>query len=277
MQIQDIHIAFIGAGNMAGALIEGLLARGLPAANVWASDPDRMKLEQLVRIHGIHATQDNQEAITHADTLILAVKPQVLPDVLQPLKAKLNGSSLLSISIAAGVSLATLESLIGQEQSIVRCMPNTPALVQAGASALLANSHCRTEDKARAQLILEAVGSTCWLENEKDMDTVTALSGSGPAYFFLFIEALRDAAAAHGLSLELADALAKQTALGAAKLALSSESDVAELRRQVTSPGGTTEAALRQLEKDDFKSIIARAVSQAKSRSEELAQQTTGK
>ncbi len=277
MQIQDIHIAFIGAGNMAGALIKGLLARGIPAANVWASDPDRQKLEQLAKAHGIHTAQDNQDAIAHADTLILAVKPQVLTEVLQPLKASFSGSSLLTISIAAGVSLATLESLIGQEQAIIRCMPNTPALVQAGASALFANSRCKAEDKARAQLILEAVGSTCWLQNEKDMDTVTALSGSGPAYFFLFIEALRDAAAAHGLPLELADALAKQTALGAAKLALTSEADVTELRRQVTSPGGTTEAALRQLEKDDFKSVIARAVSQAKSRSESLAQQTTDK
>ncbi len=277
MQIQDIHIAFIGAGNMAVALIEGLLARGLPASNLWASDPDKQKLEQLVITHGIHAAEDNHEAVVHADTVVLAVKPQVLPDVLQHLKAKLNTTSLLSISIAAGVSLASLESLIGQEQAIIRCMPNTPALVQAGASALVANNHCNAEDKAKAQLILEAVGSTCWLENEKDMDTVTALSGSGPAYFFLFIEALRDAAVSHGLSLELSDALAKQTALGAAKLALNSEADVSELRRQVTSPGGTTEAALWQLEKDDFKSIIARAVSQAKSRSEELAQQATGK
>jgi pyrroline-5-carboxylate reductase len=275
MKIQDKHIAFIGAGNMATALIQGLLARGLPCANIWASDPDEAKLERLSNELGINATTKNEEAVEHADIVILAVKPQLIKAVLAPLQQTLNSWPVLIISIAAGITTESLEKLIAQDQSIIRCMPNTPALVQAGASALFANTNCSEADKAVAEKILEAVGTVCWLEQEDDMHTVTALSGSGPAYFFLFIEALRDAAIQRGLAADLADALAKQTALGAAKLALQSDDGVDILRQKVTSPGGTTEAAITQLEKDAFRAIIARAIAQARSRSEELAQQAT--
>lgn len=275
MKIQDKHIAFIGAGNMATALIQGLLARGLPCANIWASDPDEAKLERLSSELGINATTKNEEAVEHADIVILAVKPQLIKAVLAPLQQTLNSWPVLIISIAAGITTESLAKLIARDQSIIRCMPNTPALVQAGASALFANKNCSEADKAVAEKILEAVGTVCWLEQEDDMHTVTALSGSGPAYFFLFIEALRDAAIQHGLAADLADALAKQTALGAAKLALQSDDGVDILRQKVTSPGGTTEAAITQLEKDAFRAIIARAIAQARSRSEELAQQET--
>lgn len=257
---------------MATALIKGLLAKGYPCAKIWASDPDAEQLEKLKNDTNINVSTDNPTVIGEADIVVLAVKPQLLVEkVLQPLQNALNAKTVLLISIAAGISIKTLESLSSNSQAIVRCMPNTPALVEAGASALYANS-CATEDqRQQAQSILSAVGMVCWLQNESDIDTVTALSGSGPAYFFLFIEALQAAAIAQGLDPAIANKLALQTAFGAAKLALSGDGDVAELRRKVTSPGGTTEAALAQFEKDDFSNIIARAVAKAKARSEELA------
>lgn len=256
---------------MATALIKGLLAKGYPCVKIWAADPDAEQLEKLKNDTNINVSTDNPTVIAEADIVVLAVKPQLVEKVLQPLQNALNAKTVLLISIAAGISIKTLESLSSNSQAIVRCMPNTPALVEAGASALYANS-CATEDqRQQAQSILSAVGMVCWLQNESDINTVTALSGSGPAYFFLFIEALQAAAIAQGLDPAIANKLALQTAFGAAKLALSGDGDVAELRRKVTSPGGTTEAALAQFEKDDFSNIIARAVAKAKARSEELA------
>ncbi|PCJ43678.1 MAG: pyrroline-5-carboxylate reductase [SAR86 cluster bacterium] len=268
---QDQTIAFIGAGNMATALIKGLLAKGCPCVKLWASDPNSKQLEILKNDTGINVSSDNSEIINHADIVVLAVKPQLMNEVLSPLQGALSEKPVLLISIAAGVSIQTLQSLSSKHQAIVRCMPNTPALVEAGASALFANAHTSEDQKQHAQSILAAVGTVCWLQQESDIDIVTALSGSGPAYFFLFIEALQTAAIDQGLNPDIANSLALQTAFGAAKLALSSDGDIAELRRKVTSPGGTTEAALAQFEKDDFRTIIARAVAKAKARSEELA------
>lgn len=268
---QEQSIAFIGAGNMATALIKGLLAKGYPCANIWASDPNNEQLEKLKKDTNINVSNDNPAVIQQADVVVLAVKPQLINEVLQPLQKALNTKAVLLISIAAGISINTLESLSSAKQAIIRCMPNTPALVDAGASALYANTNTSEAQQQQAQSILSAVGIVCWLQNENDIDTVTALSGSGPAYFFLFIEALQAAAIEQGLDPDIANKLALQTAFGAAKLALSGDGDVAELRRMVTSPGGTTEAALAQFEKDDFSNIIARAVAAAKAKSEELA------
>ncbi len=268
---QEQSIAFIGAGNMATALIKGLLAKGYPCANIWASDPNNEQLEKLKKDTNINVSNDNPAVIQQADVVVLAVKPQLINEVLQPLQKALNTKAVLLISIAAGISINTLESLSSAKQAIIRCMPNTPALVDAGASALYANTNTSEAQQQQAQSILSAVGIVCWLQNENDIDTVTALSGSGPAYFFLFIEALQAAAIEQGLDPDIAKKLALQTAFGAAKLALSGDGDVAELRRKVTSPGGTTEAALAQFEKDDFSNIIARAVATAKAKSEELA------
>ncbi len=267
----DQSIAFIGAGNMATALIKGLIAKGYPCAKIWAADPNNEQLAQLKKDTNINVSNDNPAVIQQADVVVLAVKPQLIADVLQPLQKALNTKAVLLISIAAGVSIKTLESLSSAKQAIVRCMPNTPALVEAGASALYANACTSDAQQQQAQSILSAVGMVCWLKAESDIDTVTALSGSGPAYFFLFIEALQKAAIEQGLDPDIAKKLALQTAFGAAKLALSGDEDVAELRRKVTSPGGTTEAALAQFEKDDFSNIIARAVAKAKAKSEELA------
>jgi len=269
---QDKTIAFIGAGNMATALIKGLIAKGCPCANIWAADPNSEQLGILKNDSGINVSSDNTEVIKNADIVVLAVKPQLMNVVLLPLQKVLAEKTVLLVSIAAGVSIKTLESLSSDKQAIVRCMPNTPALVEAGASALFANSSATEEQKQQAQSILSAVGMICWLQQESDIDIVTALSGSGPAYFFLFIEALQAAAIDQGLDPDIANSLALQTAFGAAKLALSGDGDVAELRRKVTSPGGTTEAAIAQFEKDGFRNIIAQAVEKAKARSEELAQ-----
>mgnify|MGYP003624357231 CR=1 FL=1 len=267
----DKTIAFIGAGNMATALIKGLLAQAYPCQLIWAADPNNEQLQSLKNDTGINISGDNELVIGHADILVLAVKPQMIQEVLLPLQSALAKKPLLLISIAAGISIQSLEALSSARQPVIRCMPNTPALVQAGASALFANTQASEEQKQSAESILAAVGTVCWLQQESDMDVVTALSGSGPAYFFLFTEALRQAAITLGLDADIANQLALQTAFGSAKLALNSEDDIAELRRKVTSPGGTTAAALAQLEKDDFNSIIARALKQAKTRSEELA------
>jgi len=265
-----LNIAFIGAGNMATALIDGLLANGWSPDQISASDTDQSRLDLLAG-KGVSTSTDNHEAIANADAVILAVKPQVMQDVLSPLQESLSSSSCLLVSIAAGITMSSLQDWSHPEQAIVRCMPNTPALVQTGASALFANSHCSENQKTIAGSLLEAVGLVSWLEKEKDMDAVTALSGSGPAYFFLLMEAMQEAAEELGLDAETAKILCQQTALGAAKLAQSSDVDVGELRRRVTSPGGTTEAALKQFDSEDFNAMVARALNKAAARSKALA------
>lgn len=264
-------IAFIGAGNMASALIDGLLANGWKADQIRASDTDQARLDLLGQKRVI-TSSNNKAVVSGADAIILAVKPQVMQDVLKPLKESLESSSCLLISIAAGITMDNLQSWTHPEQAIVRCMPNTPALVQFGASALFANAQCSDEQRQLANNLLKAVGVVSWLKQESDMAAVTALSGSGPAYFFLLIEAMQEAAIELGLDKKTAELLCQQTALGAARLAQSSDVDVSELRRRVTSPGGTTEAALRQFESDDFNAMVARALAKAAQRSRELAE-----
>jgi pyrroline-5-carboxylate reductase len=246
------------------------LATGVAPAQLWASDTAADKLAAFAS-KGIHATADNHAVIAACDVVILAVKPQVMAKVVSELQPSLARKAVLLISIAAGTTLARLTEWTSAQQALVRCMPNTPALVQAGASALYANAHVSAEQRATATSILQAVGLVCWLDNEAQMDAVTALSGSGPAYFFLMLEALQSAGVALGLSSDVARSLALQTAYGSAKLALSSDVDAAELRRRVTSPGGTTEAAIRQFESEQFRDIVARALQKAAARSAELA------
>lgn len=270
MSDNSFTIGFIGAGNMATALIDGLKARGWQGGQIWASDTDPARLDTLAA-GGVHTTTDNDAIVDAADVVILAVKPQVMADVLTPLKAALVDHDCLLVSIAAGISLANLQAWTHPDQALVRCMPNTPALVGKGASALVGNAHVSDRDRNRAGAILGAVGLACWLEDEADMDAVTALSGSGPAYFFLLMESMQAAAVELGLDPAIADQLCKQTALGAAELALASDVDVAELRRRVTSPGGTTEAALKQFASEDFNAMVARALGKAADRSRELA------
>ena len=270
MSEEKLTIGFIGAGNMATALIDGLLANGWQPAQIHASDMDQGRLDILAE-KGVNTTTNNIDIINNSTTVILAVKPQVLGDVLTPLRDSLQAHECLLVSIAAGISMANLLAWTHPGQALVRCMPNTPALVQTGASALFANSNCSESQKSNAQDLLNAVGIVCWLDKEADMDAVTALSGSGPAYFFLLIESMQEAAVAMGLDAKTAELLCQQTALGAARLAQSSDVDVTELRRRVTSPGGTTEAALKQFESEDFNAMVGRALEKAALRSRELA------
>jgi len=266
----DTTIGFIGAGNMAGALVEGLLAKGFAPANLLASDAATDKLAALAA-RGVRTTTDNAVVAASCDVVVLAVKPQVMASVVSPLQALLQSRKTLLLSVAAGIRVASLQEWTHPAQAIVRCMPNTPALVLAGASGLYANAQATAAQKATATAILEAVGIACWLDREDQLDAVTALSGSGPAYFFLLMEAMQAAGVRQGLAPEVARRLCLQTALGAAQLALGSAVEVAELRRRVTSPGGTTEAALLQFESEGFRELVDRALDKAASRSRELA------
>ena len=268
--MKNTQIAFIGAGNMANSLIQGLLARGVPAAHLYATDIDEARLSGLARSCGIRTGSAAQIA-AQADVIVLAVKPQVMETVCRDLRAHIGKPGCLIISIAAGIPVASLQQWLGAERAIVRCMPNTPALVGEGATALFANSRCGATEVKLAGDILSAVGITCWLQAEKDIDTVTALSGSGPAYFFLMMEALEKAAIALGLDAGIARQLSIQTALGAGKLAADSDVPPDELRRRVTSPGGTTEQALLSFQRDGFEGIVASAVRAAQQRAAELA------
>ena len=267
--MNDSRIAFIGAGNMANSLIRGLIAKGVPGPQIAACDLDVVKLEQLQTECGIR-TGTMAEVAAEADVVLLAVKPQGMAGVCEALRPSLK-QGVLIISIAAGIPLRSLEAWLGSERAIVRCMPNTPALVLEGATGLFANANTSPAQRALAETILSAVGISRWLDSEHDINAVTALSGSGPAYFFLLMEAMQEAGVALGLEPELARALTIQTALGAAKLAATSDVGPDELRRRVTSPNGTTQAALEQFESEDFRGLVERALSAAQKRSVELA------
>ena len=269
--MKNTRIAFIGCGNMGQSLIGGLIANGHVPAALRGSDPDAAKLQVLAQRYGIEVFGDNIQAVTEADVIVLAIKPQMLPDTVTRLYGHINESQLV-ISIAAGIRLSTLGHLLGAGQPVVRVMPNTPALIRTGASALYSNTAVTPGQRDLAEGIMRSVGLTVWLENEAAMDTVTALSGSGPAYFFLVMEVMEKAAVTLGLPPEQARLLTLETAFGAAKMALETDVDAATLRRQVTSPGGTTEQALKVLiEQGHLEQVFLDALSAAKRRSEELA------
>jgi len=272
VNLQDNSIGFIGAGNMANSLIRGLLENGVPAGHLWAADVDADKLAQLESDCGIN-TAGSEDIAASVDVLVLAVKPQVMAVVCARIAASLAGRQCLVISIAAGITSEQLLNWLGSATAVVRCMPNTPALVGCGATALYATAATSPTQRQLAEAILSAVGLALWLEKEADMDAVTALSGSGPAYFFLFMEAMQDAALELGLDAETAHQLTCQTALGAARLAAVSESTTAELRRQVTSPGGTTEQALKQFEEGGLRRLVKQALQAARLRSQQLAEE----
>lgn len=264
-------IAIIGSGNMGASLIGGLIADGYPANKIWVTDPSTTKLMHLKETFGVHTTTDNQTAVNTADIVLIAVKPQILPDVAKTLATPIQQRKPLVISIAAGIREYALQTWLGGNIPIVRCMPNTPALIGCGASALFANSHTSHEQRNTAESILRAVGLVVWLEDEKQMDAVTALSGSGPAYFFLVMEILQTIGEQLGLPKDIARLLTLQTGFGATRMALESTLSASELRQQVTSPGGTTERALQVLEKENIRQIFTDALTAATKRSEELA------
>ncbi|GAB6404719.1 pyrroline-5-carboxylate reductase [Pseudomonas sp. MHK4] len=265
------RIAFIGAGNMAASLIGGLRAKGLEAAQIRASDPGEETRARVSAEHGIEVFADNADAIQGADVIVLAVKPQAMKVVCEAIRPSLKPEQLV-VSIAAGITCASMNNWLGA-QPIVRCMPNTPALLRQGVSGLFATAQVSAEQRQQAQELLSAVGVALWLDEEQQLDAVTAVSGSGPAYFFLLIEAMTAAGVKLGLPADIAAQLTLQTALGAAHMAVSSDVDAAELRRRVTSPAGTTEAAIKSFQANGFEALVEKALGAAAHRSAEMAEQ----
>lgn len=265
------RIAFIGAGNMAASLIGGLRAQGLDAALIRASDPGADTRAKISAEHGIETFADNAQAVEGADVVVLAVKPQAMKAVCEALRPALTQSQVV-VSIAAGITCASMGAWLG-DRPIVRCMPNTPALLRQGTSGLYANALVNEEQRGQAEQLLSAVGLALWLDEEQQLDAVTAVSGSGPAYFFLMMEAMTAAGEKLGLPRETAEKLTLQTALGAAHMAVASDVDAAELRRRVTSPAGTTEAAIKSFQANGFEALVEKALGAAAHRSAELAEQ----
>jgi pyrroline-5-carboxylate reductase len=268
-------IAFIGAGNMASALIEGLIAAGTcPAARIVATDVRGDAVAALSVRHGIDSASDNVSAARAADVIVLSTKPQVFPAILPEL-APVIGRDKLVISIAAGVPIAVIESQLTSAR-VVRAMPNTPALVRAGATAIAAGAHASSADMDVAAAIFASVGIVERVP-EDALDAVTALSGSGPAYVFLMVEALAAAGVRVGLPESTAAALAAQTVFGAGKLLRESGEAPEALRRKVSSPGGTTVAGIERLEQRDFRGAVAQAVERATERGRELGAEAAAK
>jgi pyrroline-5-carboxylate reductase len=267
MTLETRTIAFIGAGNIASAIIGGLIQHGYPAGNLRAADPDQNQLARLQS--GIRTSTVNADVIDGADVIVLCVKPDLAGTVAAGM-ADVAGGKLL-ISVAAGITTGILGRSLGASSAVIRCMPNTPALVGCGMTGLFANPAVTAAQRTIAEGILSAVGTFAWFDNERELDMVTAISGSGPAYFLLVMEAMQAAAIELGLTADASRNLVLQTALGAARMALSSTEAPAELRRRVTSPGGTTEAAIRVLLESDLPGSFNNAIRAAFKRSIELA------
>jgi len=269
--MENSRITFIGCGNMGRSLIGGLIANGLPVNSITGTDINAEQRQTAASQFNIEVLEDNRQAIKDADVVVLAVKPQSMQETLQTIRADLAQEKPLLISIAAGIQLSHLGLWAGEELAIVRTMPNTPALIRSGATALCANQCTSETQRDLAEAIMRSVGLALWLDDESLMDAVTALSGSGPAYYFLIMEVMEKAATRLGLSQEHARILTLQTAFGAAKMALESNHDAETLRKQVTSPGGTTEEALNVLMNGGIEDLFAEALMAAQERSAELA------
>ncbi len=271
MTLTGRRIGFIGGGAMAEALAGGLIAGGVSADRIHVAEPRRERCVELRERLGVAASADYAEAVRGSHLVVLAVKPDVVAAALATLRAcDLDLGQPLWISIAAGVRLASLEAGLPAKARIVRAMPNTPALVRAGATAICGNAEVDASDRGDARALFESVGIVWEADAEPLLDAVTGLSGSGPGYVFLFLEALVDAGEDVGLPREAAERLAIQTVFGAAKLALESKSSPAQLREQVSSPAGTTLAGLAALREGELREIVARAVAAATRRSREL-------
>ncbi len=264
-------VGFIGAGNMARSLAGGLLKNGWKKDQLILSDPEPAQRQAIETVLGIKTVADNNEVAARADLLVLAVKPQILADVTKPLASTVQKKKPLVISIAAGVRIEDIDRWLGGGLAIVRAMPNTAALIGSGASGLYANDRVNDGMRNQAESILRAVGVTVWLKDEYLMDVVTALSGSGPAYFFLVMEALEQAAVESGLDPKQARLLTLETAFGAAKMALEGHEEPAQLRRRVTSPGGTTEQAVKVLEEGGLRRLFKDAMQAASDRARAIA------
>ena len=272
--MSEPKITFIGGGNMARAIYRGLIENGFPAENIVVVDPSATA-QSAARASGlIRATESATDTDLKADLIVLAVKPQITNIALLPLAHRVSTNATV-LSIIAGINSASLANLLDlpSDETVVRSMPNTPALVGEGMTGLFSNSDQRAQGRLLAERVMSAVGQCVWVDNESDLDVVTAISGSGPAYFFLFMESLADAAIELGMSPQIAHQLSVQTALGAAKLAQTSDDTLARLRENVTSPGGTTEQAIKSFEASELRTIVMSATHAAKKRSIELSEE----
>jgi pyrroline-5-carboxylate reductase len=272
MKIQKI--GFIGGGNMASCLISGLLASGHSARQIWVSDINPDTLKSLATNLNVNTSTSNDAVINEVDVVVLAVKPQILSSVAKSAATLIQQKKSLVVSIAAGISQRSLSLWLGADTAIVRCMPNTPALVLTGATALHANAGVTAEQRNLAENIMRSVGIALWVKDESEIDAVTAVSGSGPAYYFLLMEAMEKAALELGLSETTARLLVQQTALGAAKIALESSDSPEQLRKRVTSPGGTTQQAIATFEQGGFTELVSKALHAARERSIEMSRQS---
>lgn len=271
--LDNKKISFIGGGNMAQALISGLVSCGVKPSLITVADPSSEAREQLAAkgLNTVDPTADAKAAVIDADIVVLAVKPQVMKAVVSSFADALDKQ--LVISVAAGLSTELLSDMLGGYGNIVRAMPNTPAMIQMGATGLYGTDNISAEQKQLATAVMEASGLVMWVDNEEHMHAVTAVSGSAPAYMFYFIESMIDGAVALGLDKEQASALAMQTMLGAAKMAMNSEDAPAELRRKVTSPNGTTQAAVESMQANDIGGQIVEAMQACYDRSQALSEE----
>ena len=269
--LDDLRIAFIGGGNMARSLVGGLIEKGCKPGRISISEPNAEQRALIAKRSPVRMSADGAAAAQDADVVVFAVKPQVMQAAAREVAATIAARKPLVVSIAAGIAAADLDRWLGGGAAIVRVMPNTPALLGEGAAGLYANKKVDAKQRATAQALMEAVGKALWIEEESLMDAVTALSGSGPAYFFLLMECMEAAALELGLPAETARTLTLQTALGAARMALGSGDAPAALRKQVTSPNGTTAAALKVFEDGKFSALVQKALTAARDRGRQLS------
>lgn len=265
------QVTFIGAGNMASAIFGGMIEAGYPATAITATARRRETLDALEARYAINVTTDNDAAVANAEVVVLSVKPQIMREVCEKLRDAVQARRPLIVSVAAGLTAETLDEWLGGGLAVVRCMPNTPSLVGAGASGLYANARVSEEQRRLATSLLEPVGLVEWIDDESLIEAVTAVSGSGPAYFFLIFEALEEAGKRLGLPADSARRLALQTGFGAARMAQQSEFEPAQLRQNVMSPGGTTERAVHCLEDGGLRELFADATEACAARAREMA------
>ena len=272
----DHKIAFIGGGNMAKAIAGGLLRGGMHATNISISEPKSEQCDLLRKeLYGVYVTTENQKVTEEAEIILFAVKPQILKSVCEELKESIQKTKPLIISIAAGPNINDIDQWLGNNMSIVRVMPNQPAMIDQGISAMFANNLTKPQHRILAEQIMSAVGKAIWLNDENHMDAVTAVSGTGPAYFYLLIEIMIEAAINNGIDPEVARTLAVETARGASALSAATEEEMKTMIEKVSSPGGTTMAALEYLESKDAKKIFSKAIDMAKKRARELAKEAS--
>ena len=270
MNFADLSIGFVGGGNMAQAILSGLIESGHSASRLCVGDPDPDRLRAVNGLNNDISVAEDNEAAGRSEVVVLAVKPQVMAEAITSLRTRAEGLSGLFVSVAAGCTLASLREWVGHGPALVRAMPNQPALMGRGMTAMAAEPGLDEAARLRATYIMEAIGKALWLDDESLVDAATAISGSGPAYFYLLMEIMEESARRMGFDEVTARELTRQTAAGAAACALSELGDTAELRRRVTSPGGTTAAALEVMEQGQIRALVSEAIQAAQLRAAEL-------